>query len=252
MVQQFPMDSPLSIHACASACLTGCVEVAERCRAPLLLTPLWPVGCLLSCWFLLWPHFWYCPVSVRRLHRCAILIWSYGPSNDGHAVFLGIGLARYRPRSLYGVAVWNAALVFFFRRRRFVLNDPNGISINLGFVVRAILPFSGIRNLTDLRAEGPGETTSRGAGRGRRRGATVSRAHTAQTSLREAGEPDCTICSETVRHEVRRARLWWRWGRRGLGMRVPPFLGLLRSPLNPVPTVPVVPKNCCQAFTFNY
>ena len=43
-------------------------------------------------------------------------------------------------------------LFFFFRRRRFVLNNPNGISINLGFLVRAILPFSGIRNLTDLLA----------------------------------------------------------------------------------------------------
>ena len=65
-------------------------------------------------------------------------------------------------------------------------------------------------------AEGPGETTSRGAVPGRRRGATVDRAHTAQTGLRGAGEPGCTICSEAVRHEVRRARLWWWWWRRGL------------------------------------
>ena len=36
-----------------------------------------------------------------------------------------------------------------------------------------------------------------------------------------------------------------------LGTRVPPFLGLLRCSPNPVPTVPVVPKNCCQAFIFN-
>ena len=36
------------------------------------------------------------------------------------------------------------------------------------------------------------------------------------------------------------------------GTRVPPFLGLLRCPPNPVPTVPVVPKNCCQAFIFKY
>ena len=38
----------------------------------------------------------------------------------------------------------------------------------------------------------------------------------------------------------------------GLGTRVPPFLGLLRCLPNPVTTVPVVPKNCCQAFIFNY
>ena len=37
-----------------------------------------------------------------------------------------------------------------------------------------------------------------------------------------------------------------------MGTRVPPFLGLLRCPPNPVPTVLVVPKNCCQAFIFNY
>ena len=38
------------------------------------------------------------------------------------------------------------------------------------------------------------------------------------------------------------------WGT--LAHDVPPFLGLLRCPPNPVPTVPVVPKNCCQAFNF--
>ena len=37
-----------------------------------------------------------------------------------------------------------------------------------------------------------------------------------------------------------------------MGTRVPPFLGLLRCSPNPVPTVLVVPKNCCQAFIFNY
>ena len=50
--------------------------------------------------------------------------------------------------------LWSCLLValrvFFFRRRRFVLNDPDGISKNLGFTVRALLPFSGIRKLTDL------------------------------------------------------------------------------------------------------
>ena len=56
-------------------------------------------------------------------------------------------------------------------------------------------------------AEGPGVTTSRGAGPRRRRGATVGRAHTAQTGLRGAGGPGCTICSEAVRNEVR-DRLW--------------------------------------------
>ena len=31
------------------------------------------------------------------------------------------------------------------------------------------------------------------------------------------------------------------------------FFGLVNvAPTNPVPTVPVVPKNCCQAFIFNY
>ena len=42
------------------------------------------------------------------------------------------------------------SLVFCFRHRRFVLNDPDGISINLGFIFRALLPFSGIMKLADF------------------------------------------------------------------------------------------------------
>ena len=43
-----------------------------------------------------------------------------------------------------------AAFGFFFTRTRFVLNDPDGISINLGFIFRALLPPSGIIKLADF------------------------------------------------------------------------------------------------------
>ena len=39
---------------------------------------------------------------------------------------------------------------FFFRRRRSALDDPDGISINLGFIFRALLPFSGIMKMADF------------------------------------------------------------------------------------------------------
>ena len=43
-----------------------------------------------------------------------------------------------------------AAFGFFFTRTRFVLNDPDHISINLGLIFRALLPSRGIIKLADF------------------------------------------------------------------------------------------------------
>ena len=70
------------------------------------------------------------------------------PKNNGHALW--VLALRGTAHGLVMEFLFGGAALFFFRRRRFVLNVPDGISSNLGFTVRALLPFSGIRKLTDL------------------------------------------------------------------------------------------------------
>ena len=82
------------------------------------------------------------------MQRCAILICPNGPRNDGHAIW--VLALRGTAHGLVMELLFGGAAFVFFKRRRFVLNDPDGISINLGCTVRTLLPFSGIKKLTDL------------------------------------------------------------------------------------------------------